>query len=163
MALNALTAFARGQSWRARRGNRDGEFSGTADPVPYGCPGRGCSLDSPGHRAAGTRSAGDSPSAGNPEMAKWRNRAASVWKGSIRARKWRPAPGPSIRKPAACSLRSAAERPMRVARCSQGGPCGSRSSPRDSAPRRPSPQAMGGMLAGRRASNSISILGVEFS
>ena len=92
MALNALTAFARGQSWRARRGNRDGEFSGTADPVPYGCPGRGCSLDSPGHRAAGTR-LGDSPSAGNPEMAKWRNRAASVWKGSIRARKWRPAPG----------------------------------------------------------------------
>ena len=77
MALNALTAFARGQSWRARRGNRDGEFSGTADPVPYGLPGSwmlarlagapGCRDAIGGRQSIGRKS-------GNGEMAKWRSK-----------------------------------------------------------------------------------------
>jgi len=87
-------------------------------------------LDSPGRRAIGKRSAGDRPYASRPEM------APQVF-GKARFAPGNGAPpGPSIRKPAACCLRFAVERPMRVARNSQGGPCGSRASPTDFVPRR---------------------------
>ncbi len=131
-------------------------------PVPYGCPGRGCSLKlagAPGCRDAigGRQSIGRK--SGNGEMAKWRRKCLERLDSRP---EMAPAPGPSIRKPAACSLRCAAERPNAE---SPGVPkaahAGAVRHPGNFAPRRPSPQAMGGMLAGRRRRRD-AISGVEF-
>ncbi len=132
MALNALTSFARQSArvtarpaWTGKPRRR--RIVSDCRPVAVRAP---LALDSPGRRAIGKRSAGDRPYASRPEM------APQVF-GKARFAPGNGAPpGPSIRKPAACCLQFAVERPMRVARNSQGGPCGSRASPTDFVPRR---------------------------
>ena len=78
VALNALTAFARGQSprvlaWQAGTGNRDGgEFSATAGPARYG---RLAGTLAP--RLAGAKGDRESIGGGQPERESPGNGAAS--------------------------------------------------------------------------------------
>ncbi len=133
--------------------------------------------DSPGNGAASDEKPRFAP--GNGVLRARRSAGpgppSSIGGGLRFARKWRrkglkrlnprpeiaPPTGAVHRKPAACRLRSAVdETECEVARNSQGGAC--RASPTDFVPRRPSPQAMGRMLAGSRVPTGIHLRELHF-